>query len=115
MVYKMLADMRFKFPEYKKLCLSGGLFANVKLNQFINESNLYDEIYIHQAMGDSGLFLGAALLKAYELKEIKEPYVVLLIGLPLSGKDTFLKSLDIDNEDINNTYIHIINQFFIDL
>ena len=32
------------------------------------------------------------------LKEIKEPYVVLLIGLPLSGKDTFLKSLDIDNE-----------------
>lgn len=73
MVYKMLVDMKFKFPEYKKLCLSGGLFANVKLNQFINESNLYDEIYIHQAMGDSGLFLGAALLKAYELKEIKEP------------------------------------------
>ena len=73
LVYKLLEDVKNKFPDYKKLCLSGGLFANVKLNQFINECGLYDEIYIHQAMGDAGLFLGAALLKAYELKEISAP------------------------------------------
>lgn len=72
-VYKLLYDMKKRWPDYKKLCLSGGLFANVKLNQFINECGLYDEIYIHQAMGDAGLFLGAALLKAYELKEITKP------------------------------------------
>lgn len=73
MVLKMLVDMKGRFPEYKKLCLSGGLFANVKLNQFINESGLYDEIYIHQAMGDAGLFLGAALVRASELNEINKP------------------------------------------
>lgn len=73
MILKLLLDMKSRFPDYKKLCLSGGLFANVKLNQFINESGLYDEIYVHQAMGDAGLFLGAALIKAYELQEIKAP------------------------------------------
>jgi carbamoyltransferase len=72
-VFKLLFDMKKRFPEYNKLCLSGGLFANVKLNQFINECGLYDEIFIHQAMGDAGLFLGAGLLKAYELNEIKKP------------------------------------------
>jgi carbamoyltransferase len=73
MMLKMLIDMKAKFPDYKKLCLSGGLFANVKLNQFINELDLYDEIYVHQAMGDAGLFLGAALMKASELGEINKP------------------------------------------
>jgi len=72
-MFKLLFDMRKMFPEYNKISLSGGLFANVKLNQFINECGLYDEIYIHQAMGDAGLFLGAGLLKAYELKEISRP------------------------------------------
>lgn len=72
-LFKLLSDLKKRFPEYKKLCLSGGLFANVKLNQFINECGLYDEIFIHQAMGDAGLFLGAGLIKAYELSEIKKP------------------------------------------
>lgn len=73
MVYALLVDIKKKYPQYTKLCLSGGLFANVKLNQFINESGLYDEIYIHPAMGDAGLFLAAGLLKAYDLKEISGP------------------------------------------
>jgi len=72
-MYKLLYDTKKRWPEYKKLCLSGGLFANVKLNQFINECGLYDEIFVHQAMGDAGLFLGAGLLKAYELNEITKP------------------------------------------
>jgi carbamoyltransferase len=72
-VYKLLLDLKKLFPEYKKICLSGGLFANVKLNQFINQSGLYEEIYIHPAMSDAGLALGAALIAANELEEIKEP------------------------------------------
>lgn len=72
-IYKLLFDIKKQYPEYTKLCLSGGLFANVKLNQFINESNLYDEIFIHQAMGDSGLALGAAICKSVELNEIITP------------------------------------------
>lgn len=70
---ELLIDVNRKFPEYKKLCLSGGLFANVKLNQFINDLEIFDEIFVHPAMGDSGLALGAALIKANELGEINKP------------------------------------------
>jgi len=73
LMYEYLKDISIKFPEYRKICFSGGLFANVKLNKFINDLDLFDEIYIHPAMGDSGLSLGAALCKASDLGEIKSP------------------------------------------
>lgn len=66
-------DISKKFPDYRKICLSGGLFANVKLNKFINELSYFDEIYIHPAMGDSGLALGAALCLANDLGEYNLP------------------------------------------
>jgi carbamoyltransferase len=68
-----LRDVSTKYPDYRKICFSGGLFANVKLNKFINDLDLFDEIYVHPAMGDSGLSLGAALCKAYDLGEISSP------------------------------------------
>lgn len=69
----LLIDLSKKFPGHKKLCLSGGLFANVKLNQMINELSLFDEIFIHPAMGDSGLSLGAALIKSLEVGDVCSP------------------------------------------
>jgi carbamoyltransferase len=46
----------------RALYLSGGLFANVKLNQRIAEAFPNRMIYITQNMGDGGLNLGAAAL-----------------------------------------------------
>jgi carbamoyltransferase len=71
---KFLNDLHVRFPNYKKLCLSGGLFANVKLNQKINNLDWVDEIYVMPAMGDEGLSLGACIIKAVELGEIKKPF-----------------------------------------
>lgn len=68
-----LKDLSQRYPEYRKLCLSGGLFANVKLNQMLNELPFFEEIFIHPAMGDSGLSLGAALCKSHEIGDIREP------------------------------------------
>lgn len=68
-----LKDLNTRFPDYKKLCLSGGLFANVKLNQYINSLDLFDEIFIHPSMGDGGLATGAALICAHERGEILKP------------------------------------------
>ncbi|MBT5144761.1 MAG: carbamoyltransferase [Gemmatimonadetes bacterium] len=48
----------------RKICLAGGVFANVKINQRIAELPQVDEVYIHPNMGDGGLSLGAALLGA---------------------------------------------------
>jgi carbamoyltransferase len=66
-------DLHIRFPEHRKLCFSGGLFANVKLNQKINELDWVDEIYIYPAMGDEGLSLGACIKKSVELGEWVKP------------------------------------------
>jgi carbamoyltransferase len=63
LMLKFFTDLHNRFPDYKKLVLSGGLFANVKLNQKINESDLFDELYIYPSMGDEGLSLGSAIYK----------------------------------------------------
>lgn len=60
------------------ICLAGGLFSNVKINQKISELNGADSIFIHPAMNDSGLSVGAALytyanmegLMPFELKNV---------------------------------------------
>lgn len=66
---EFMADIHSRFPEYRHLCLSGGIFANVKVNQVINELPWVEEIYVYPPMGDNGLSLGAAILKCRELGE----------------------------------------------
>jgi len=68
-----LDDLHNLYPEYKKLCFSGGLFGNVKLNQKINELPWVDEIYVLPPMGDEGLALGACIFKANQLGEYIKP------------------------------------------
>src|SRR5207244_6988603 len=46
---------------HRHLALSGGLFANVKLNRHLAENLELDEIFIVPPMGDEGLSLGAGL------------------------------------------------------
>lgn len=70
---RFLEDLHKLFPDYKKLCFAGGLFANVKLNQHVNELDWVDEIYILPPMGDEGLALGACIKKANELGEWPKP------------------------------------------
>jgi len=66
---KYLQNLHKLYPEYNKLCLAGGLFANVKLNQKINELPWIDEVYIVPPMGDNGLAMGSALYKSYLMGE----------------------------------------------
>ena len=68
-----LNDLHQRYPEYKKLCFAGGLFANVKLNQKINELDWVEEIYILPCMGDEGLSLGSAIYKSVEIGDWKLP------------------------------------------
>jgi carbamoyltransferase len=46
------------------LVLAGGVFANVKLNQRIHQLEGVSSLFIHPAMGDEGLALGAAFAVA---------------------------------------------------
>lgn len=45
----------------KAVYLSGGLFANVKLNQRIKDSGLFTNVYVCPAMGDEGTCVGACI------------------------------------------------------
>ena len=73
MFVEFLTDLNKLYPEYRKFAFSGGLIANVKLNQRINELDFVDEIFIYPPMGDEGLPLGACIKKSVELGEITKP------------------------------------------
>ncbi len=47
-----------------RLCLAGGVFANVKINQRIRELSGTEQLYVQPAMDDAGCALGAALYLA---------------------------------------------------
>tara|TARA_B100002003_G_scaffold139620_1_gene129167 strand:+ start:265 stop:1971 length:1707 start_codon:yes stop_codon:yes gene_type:complete len=47
-------------PEIKNVCLAGGVFANVKINQRVSEIEGVDNIYVFPHMGDGGLPVGGA-------------------------------------------------------
>lgn len=53
--------------KHRNVCLSGGVFGNVKLNQRILESACVDNIYVFPQMGDGGNAFGGALIKLYEM------------------------------------------------
>jgi carbamoyltransferase len=60
-VIELIKNLHQKAPHTKKLALSGGIFANVKLNKRINELDEFDEIFVLPPMGDEGLAYGCAM------------------------------------------------------
>ena len=60
-----LVKTKFKLKNIK-VALAGGVFANVRINQKIYEMEDINNIYIHPAMGDSGLAMGNAILSDIE-------------------------------------------------
>ena len=60
-VIQLIKNLHQRVPHTKKLALSGGIFANVKLNKKINELEEFDEIFVLPPMGDEGLAFGCCL------------------------------------------------------
>ena len=60
-IWQILTNIKKLNIKTKNICLSGGLFANVKVNQRIFEFG-FDNIFISPPMGDDGTSLGAAIL-----------------------------------------------------
>jgi len=60
MMLRSIRTLLAKNPA-KHLGLSGGVFANVKLNRLLAEKLDLDEVFIFPAMGDDGLPVGGAL------------------------------------------------------
>lgn len=101
---QFVMDLYKTFPGHKKLCLSGGLFANVKLNQKLNEYTPFEEIYIMPAMGDEGVALGAAMVHHYhndfKLENKRWNNVFLGIGYDQTELDRYI------NESIHTVTLY---------
>jgi carbamoyltransferase len=55
-----LSHLRARYPA-ERLCISGGVALNARVNRAILESGLFDEVFIQPAAADDGASLGAAL------------------------------------------------------
>ncbi len=64
----------------KNLVLSGGVVANVKLNQRLKDLPGVDKIFIHPNMGDGGCGTGAALLEFQGNGHLHEPIPDVFLG-----------------------------------
>jgi carbamoyltransferase len=73
LIVEYLKDIAQRYPDYKNICFAGGLFANVKVNQVINEMGYFNNIFVTPGMGDESIALGAAILASVECGDWK-PY-----------------------------------------
>lgn len=60
-VVELINNLHKKHPDRNKVVLSGGIFANVKLNKVINELDWVREVFVLPPMGDEGLAMGCAI------------------------------------------------------
>jgi carbamoyltransferase len=66
-ILEILDTLHSKYPHIKKLALSGGVFANVKMNKRINDLPWVEEVFITPPMGDEGLPLGSLAIALKQL------------------------------------------------
>jgi carbamoyltransferase len=74
-VQLILEEIGIEFIKYwlkqtgiRNIAVAGGVFSNVKFNQRVHELENVDKIFVHPAMDDSGLSVGAAFAAIAENK-----------------------------------------------
>lgn len=89
---KLVKYLIKKYPHYNNICLSGGVFLNVKANKKIMEIPGVKNIFIQPNAGDGGVALGAAFIatpKKNLQKIINQP--LLNCGLGQSFTDSQIR------------------------
>lgn len=99
-----LEDLHQRYPDYTKLCFAGGLFANVKLNQKINELDWVEEIYVLPCMGDEGLSLGSAIFMSNQVGDWKYPKKLQNLFLGTKYSDEEIETISKNFNVIRNEY-----------
>ncbi|AMK77757.1 MULTISPECIES: carbamoyltransferase C-terminal domain-containing protein [Methylomonas] len=63
----------------RQVCLAGGVFANVKLNQKIRQLDCIDEVFVYPAMSDGGICAGSVyhylLVNKQAIPEIQQVFL----------------------------------------
>jgi len=58
----------------RQICLAGGVFSNVKLNQKIRQLDCVDEVFVYPAMSDGGICAGSVY--HYQLSKLEQLAVI---------------------------------------
>ena len=80
-ILKRLLEYYCKKLKIKKinLCLAGGVFGNVKVNQVLKESKFINKTFVIPQMGDGGLCIGSAaysqFIRGFKIKPISNVYL----------------------------------------
>jgi carbamoyltransferase len=77
----------------RNLALSGGVVANVKLNQRLRALDGVDRIFVHPNMGDGGCGTGAALLEFQGCETARQPLANVYLG-PEYSDDQIVEALN---------------------
>lgn len=110
-----LVEKFAKQTGIKNICVAGGVYGNVKLNQRIKDLDDIDEVYVYPHMGDGGLCTGSVDYYLMTERNIKsKPMRNLYLGPKI---DPFIlaeelkknKSIIIEPENINKKVIEILN------
>lgn len=80
MVATAYVDHYVKKTGIRNVVMSGGVVANVKLNQRIHQLPQVEKIFIHPNMGDGGCGTGAALLAFDGNPVLQEPLADVFLG-----------------------------------
>lgn len=80
-VVDLIRNYSRRAPSARKIALSGGIFANVKLNKRVMEMPEFDEVFVVPPMGDEGLAYGCVL----ETMRMQGT-----LGMPVTMTDTYL-------------------------
>lgn len=87
----MFCDFWVRKAGISDIALSGGVFANVKLNQRLHELDSVQGIFVHPGMGDDGLAVGAALFLNNEINGFDQRSVIDNVYF---GRDTDSRAVD---------------------
>jgi carbamoyltransferase len=90
----LLAKNLYKKTGFKKFCLAGGVAMNCVLNGKLAEQSFCDDIYVQPAASDNGVSLGAALLSAKDLGDLKPKKIDHMYWGPEYSNDQIKRSLE---------------------
>jgi len=113
-VMKKFVDYYADKTDLRDVAVAGGIFANVKINQRIAESEHVNSLFIHPHMGDGGLAVGAALcISAQELMKKGERLIPYKINNTYFGPEFSNEEIEkaIKETNHNGKYIENIEEY----
>ena len=114
-VQKHCEDIVYKWIKYwikknknknvKNICLAGGVFGNVKINQIVSEIKGVKNVYVFPHMADGGIPFGSAALAKYNLSKKGKIVFDNMYSGPIFKDEEILKELQKNNKILNYKFL----------